>query len=311
MSEFTDDDDDEHLAQIVGRYPRLFRTTTTVPARSNLQRGWVPIVDELLSSIDKLLDDDRAGRFYIFKIGEKFGHLRVDADLFQSKDGCLQILEPLTAADAAIQTEIRRLIEVASQRSAMICEGCGVASSIRNVCGHVSTLCDTCRARRLADLEKVAQSDAIAKLALHHARLFRGRPPIVESWLLPGWTHIVEALFDAIDKRLDDDQAARFEVRQVKEKFGGLRVYVEMKTVANQDDDDDDDQLPPFSPADEAVSEAIFKLIGQAERDAASICGICASETAQRRAPADDQAHISCADRAVCSNVTAGRCCGA
>ncbi len=273
MSEF-DDDGEEHLAQIANRYPRLLRTT--VPIRSSLQRGWVPIVDELLSSIDKLLDDDRAGRFYIFKIGEKFGRLRVDADLFHtSEDGRLQVLEPLAEADAAIQKEILRLIEIASQRSATICEGCGLASSIRNVCGHVSTLCDSCRAKRLAEMEKVAQSDAIAKLALHHPRLFRGRVPIVESWLLPGWTHIVEALFDAIDKRLDDDQASRFEVHQVKEKFGGLRVYVELRATAGQDDDDDGEPPPPLSQADEAVRRKIYELIGQAAQDAASICGIC------------------------------------
>ena len=266
--------DAEHLTQLAAKYPRLFPAGRR-PHRSRLQRGWAPIVDALMSSIDKRLDDDRVARFFIFRIGDKSGRLHIDVDLFsRDADGNLQPLESLPEADAAVEQEILRLIEGASQRSAATCQGCGMASSIRRVDGDVSTLCDACHAQRLAELEKAAQSDAISRLALHHPRLFHGRIPTVESWLSPGWAPIVEALFDAIDTRLDDDQAARFRVHQVKEKFGGLRVYVALKSVAGQDDEDDEPS-PPLSQADEAVRKEISGLIRQAEQDAASTCEGC------------------------------------
>ncbi len=269
-----DDFGAEHIAQIVAKYPRLFSAGRR-PHQSSLPHGWAPIVDDLVGSIDALLDDDRATRFFIFRIGEKAGRLRLDTNLFsRDADGNLQPLEPLPAADAAVEREILRLIETAGQRSAETCRECGVPSSIRSVDGHVSTLCDTCQAQRLAELEKAAQFDEITRLVLHHPRLFHGQSPVVASWLNPGWEPIVETLFDAIDKLIDDDQSARFQVRQVKEKFGGLRVYVSLQSVADQDDDDDEPS-PPLSPADEAASLEISKLIRQAERDAASTCEGC------------------------------------
>jgi len=40
-----------------------------------------------------------------------------------------------------------------------------------------------------------------------------------------GWTNIVEAFCQRIDSALANEPAARFEVLQVKEKFGMLRFY--------------------------------------------------------------------------------------
>ena len=141
--------DAEHLTQLAAKYPRLFPAGRR-PHRSRLQRGWAPIVDALMSSIDKRLDDDRVARFFIFRIGDKSGRLHIDADLFsRDADGNLQPLESLPEADAAVEQEILRLIEGASQRSAATCQGCGMASSIRSVDGDVSTLCDACHAQRL------------------------------------------------------------------------------------------------------------------------------------------------------------------
>ena len=42
-----------------------------------------------------------------------------------------------------------------------------------------------------------------------------------------GWMKILEELFEKIQKELDCDKTIKyFKVTQVKEKFGGLRVYV-------------------------------------------------------------------------------------
>jgi hypothetical protein len=59
-------------------------------------------------------------------------------------------------------------------------------------------------------------------------RLFRDEEPQCASGFPGGWFPIVSNLFEQIDEMLDDELASRFRVAQVKEKFGGLRVYVEM-----------------------------------------------------------------------------------
>ena len=73
-----DDFGAERIARIVAKYPRLFSSGRR-PHRYNLPHGWAPIVDELVGSIDALLHDDRTARFFIFRIGEKAGRLRVDS----------------------------------------------------------------------------------------------------------------------------------------------------------------------------------------------------------------------------------------
>jgi len=117
-------------------------------------------------------------------------------------------------------------------------------------------------------------------------RLFRGRPPEVESSLPPGWGQLVHAMFVDIDAVLNDADADRFRVLQVKEKFGGLRVYWRLGGAATVTGD-----IYTGSPlgvrrfsVHPAPASSIFWLISarvdQAEQESFAICQQCANEGA-------------------------------
>ena len=56
-------------------------------------------------------------------------------------------------------------------------------------------------------------------------RLFRGEPPRIPSWVLPGWQPLMKRLLTSIDTVLTDAEAQKFRVIQVKEKWGTLSFY--------------------------------------------------------------------------------------
>ena len=68
-------------------------------------------------------------------------------------------------------------------------------------------------------------TDSIGPLVDRFPRLFHGKPPEVPSSIPRGWVPLVTRLLEDIDAMLDDAQAKRFRVLQVKEKFAGLRFY--------------------------------------------------------------------------------------
>jgi hypothetical protein len=72
-------------------------------------------------------------------------------------------------------------------------------------------------------------------LVARFPRLFHDRHPRVWSDLPQGWTELTHRLFADLDAMLDDDAAKRFEVAQVKEKSGGLRVYWQLSTEQTQE----------------------------------------------------------------------------
>ena len=76
--------------------------------------------------------------------------------------------------------------------------------------------------------------DPISALVKKFPRLFHNKSPQVMSDLPCGWVDLVDRLFVDLDAMLDDRQAKRFKIIQIKEKFAGLRVYWQLgseKTV--------------------------------------------------------------------------------
>jgi hypothetical protein len=69
----------------------------------------------------------------------------------------------------------------------------------------------------------------LSQLIQSYPRLFKGAPPAVQSHLPAGWYARVDKLCADIDSLLDDEHAARFSVRQIKEKFGSLRFYYHLE----------------------------------------------------------------------------------
>jgi hypothetical protein len=74
-------------------------------------------------------------------------------------------------------------------------------------------------------MDKTTQDNPLAGLVAEFPRLFRGQVP-GRSDLDPGWVDIVRRALRRIDAMLPDEQAAKVNVAQVKEKWGELRLYV-------------------------------------------------------------------------------------
>lgn len=88
--------------------------------------------------------------------------------------------------------------------------------------------CDTQNARGCVADQRVGTPHAcefIDTLIVRYPRLFRGRSLPYPSFVPGPWQIAVLALFDNIDRLLDDIAAEAFVVSQIRSKHGRLRVY--------------------------------------------------------------------------------------
>ena len=110
----------------------------------------------------------------------------------------------------------------------------------------------------------------IGKFISRRHRLFRGNCQDVASWLSDGWLPLVEKMLDDIEPLLNDERAAWFEVRQITERFGGLRfdahLYLPGCGATGQRE---------LSSEDAEIDNAIARLIHKAKRDSSAICEGC------------------------------------
>jgi len=115
-------------------------------------------------------------------------------------------------------------------------------------------------------------------------RLFRGRHPRAWSDLPDGWTGVADRLFNDLDAMMSDDEAATFEIVQIKEKFGGLRVYWELdgqQTMVIDAISAHSVQHMENSPArPTALFGRVRERVRQAAQQAATTCQKCGSEGA-------------------------------
>jgi hypothetical protein len=68
--------------------------------------------------------------------------------------------------------------------------------------------------------------ERLSHLMGSYPRLFHSSRPLSWSDVEPGWFSIADKLFRKIDALLTDEQAAVFEVQQIKEKMAHLVVHV-------------------------------------------------------------------------------------
>lgn len=131
------------------------------------------------------------------------------------------------------------------------------------------------------------ESDPIDALVARFPRLFRGQSPKVMSFLPAGWTEPVTRLFIDLDAMLDDRQAQSFEVRQIKEKLAGLRVYwrlgQEETTVLDIFGPEGAERLSFRPEQTSSLYDRISARVDQAEAEAATTCQRCGNGSASRR----------------------------
>ena len=134
------------VAALALKHPRLFRLKT--PALAGVFPGWRHVVERLFTDIDALLDDERAARFHVGQIGEKLGSLHVQAALRPPGPPDDDEEGPgLSEADAGLNRVIFKLIGQADLQSRSMCLHCGATSSLRDVNGYRTTICDDCLAK--------------------------------------------------------------------------------------------------------------------------------------------------------------------
>lgn len=91
-------------------------------------------------------------------------------------------------------------------------------------------------------------------------------PDLVQGHLFSchqGWFPILERLFDEIAAILKDGDPSRFQLRQVKEKLGGLRVYWSYGSLEQTADSDIQDRIMLAVFEAEARSERTCEVCGR------------------------------------------------
>lgn len=117
-----------------------------------------------------------------------------------------------------------------------------------------------------------------------HPLLFRGEAPTIHSYLPAGWFHRVDSLCSALEDVLGAKWCAKFEVTQIKEKFGSLRFYYRL----GEREDHHVDMLSPGGRAHylsqppaagdmeiDAIETRIRELVAAACSTSAEVCEAC------------------------------------
>lgn len=102
---------------------------------------------------------------------------------------------------------------------------------------------------------------ALDRLMAAHRKLFRGKRPVCWSDFPEGWYDLIQEVCCGIECMLSDEELARFEVLQIKQKLGGLRIYF---------------RFDRDSPKDQAIRE----MLGQAWEASCVTCEVCGARGA-------------------------------
>jgi hypothetical protein len=125
-----------------------------------------------------------------------------------------------------------------------------------------------------------SNSDHIAALIARFPRIFKAGGPRFGITAGAGWNALLTELFDRIDRLLDDRHVAQFRIVQIKEKFGGLRVYYQVGDDAHAVLDvvsaDGVSSTRVLSPSEEGFPRAaIDRCIAEAAALAIETCERC------------------------------------
>jgi len=120
-------------------------------------------------------------------------------------------------------------------------------------------------------------NEAYGQMRKRYAAFFSDDFPYWNLSYPLGWHPRVMQLLDDITVALPPEHLARFRIFQIKEKFGGLRLYFEVRSAHSSDGDGDGDSAPseddvPFP------AQIVRDLIDAANEDCNHICQRCGQE---------------------------------
>ena len=102
---------------------------------------------------------------------------------------------------------------------------------------------------------------ALDRLMAAHRKLFRGQRPVCWSDFPEGWFDLIHGVCCGIERMLSDEELARFEVLQIKQKLGSLRLYFRFDR-------------------DSPKNQAIREMLSQASEMSCVICEGCGARGA-------------------------------
>ena len=121
------------LNSLVAAHPELFAgELPRIP--SHLPVGWFALVDRLCSDIEALLRN-RAERFVVVQVKEKFGGLRFYYDWDDAGDAAVDLETPL------LRERVRALVDETRRRTTLICQRCGAPAVLKSHGGWTAALC--------------------------------------------------------------------------------------------------------------------------------------------------------------------------
>jgi hypothetical protein len=126
---------------------------------------------------------------------------------------------------------------------------------------------------------KTETASPIVRLIAEHPRLFRGESPVVPSDLPAGWYDLVHVLCLGIEEILGED-CPEFQVKQIKEKLGGLRFYFALSgsedcyiDVHSEDGFETIIKRAASAPAKMASIRQLVELACEGSRATCQVCG--------------------------------------
>jgi hypothetical protein len=120
------------------------------------------------------------------------------------------------------------------------------------------------------------------RIVERHPRIFRGKQPVVVSWVPDGWFGLVDQLCTDVETTLGDAIEV-LTVHQIKEKFAGLRFYSSLDLP--EPEGEPPEALVREHPGGFRVSgrslhplkQAVDAVVDAAEAESFKICEWCGS----------------------------------